>query len=488
MIDSQQVLSAPTQRVLFGPLPSSDMPAAVVRRLRAAIGLGFLADGEKLPREIDLAKQLGVTSFTLREALSVLRGEGLIATRPGKNGGSFVVHPPQRSSLAHDELVRLTSVELRDLGDWREMVTTHSAALAAERAADADLQRLEAALAHVHEATSTEQARRGHGRFHLELAAAAQSIRLSRAELAVHEEAAWLFALVLGDDERRRASAAQLRDIVSAVRAQDPRAAHRAGARWCRGQLHALSQLRLHTLAARQVADAPAGQGSSLGAEVARFARELTRQLEQVSAAAGPVLASGQDAQRTKTQITAAVIGRLATVSPLVNGLGVIAEVGVVPTRPYWMCWWIQSEEGPAEDPHHVMDPDREDFYDYSDREFIAHPRAHRQPWASGPYVDYGGVNDYTVTVSSPIVVEGRFVGVAAADLLVSDLERMLAPWLTGITGVGLLLNSEGRVIVSNSVTHNVGDVLRTLDGARTTDVGAFGWRVLSFDPVATAP
>jgi DNA-binding FadR family transcriptional regulator len=55
--------------MLLGHLHTEDAASAVTRRLRTAIGLGILTDGERLPKEPDLARQLGVTVFSLREAL-----------------------------------------------------------------------------------------------------------------------------------------------------------------------------------------------------------------------------------------------------------------------------------------------------------------------------------------------------------------------------------------------------------------------------------
>ena len=95
-------LSAPTRTLLFAPLGLTDMPSAVVHRLRAAIGLGLLPDGKRLPKEADLAAQLGVTTFALREALAELRQQGLVLTRAGKYGGSFVTYPVESEQLEYD--------------------------------------------------------------------------------------------------------------------------------------------------------------------------------------------------------------------------------------------------------------------------------------------------------------------------------------------------------------------------------------------------
>ncbi len=100
---------------LDGAGPRTD---AVVARISAAIGLGVMTDGEQLPSEIDLATQLGVSTMTLREALAVLREQGLVETRRGRGGGSFVrasADAVNTRSLAR--LHELTVEELRDLGD-----------------------------------------------------------------------------------------------------------------------------------------------------------------------------------------------------------------------------------------------------------------------------------------------------------------------------------------------------------------------------------
>lgn len=61
--------------------------------LREKILLGELLEGADLPTERDLGEQAGVSRATVREALRILDIEGLIDTRLGRNGGSFVARP-----------------------------------------------------------------------------------------------------------------------------------------------------------------------------------------------------------------------------------------------------------------------------------------------------------------------------------------------------------------------------------------------------------
>jgi DNA-binding FadR family transcriptional regulator len=465
----------------------------VVRRLRSAIVLGLLSDGDKLPREADLAKELGVSNFSLREALSVLRSDGLIVTRPGKNGGSFVRRPRQPVSLAHAELVRLSSAELRDLGEWRQMLTGTAAAMAAQRAAASNLDRLDGYAEQLARAGDGDQARRVYARYHLELAAAAQSTRLSHAELTMHEEFDWLIGLVLDDRDRREQAARALRDLTGAVRRKQPKAARAAAEQQASSVMHELARWRLVALAAQNPTGptGPTGTGAEsdeFATEIRGFVDHILGQLAGIAKDAQEPLAHCESESALRRRVARSVFAQVEDLEPVVHGLGVIAEAGVVPEHPYWIEWWLQTDTGGLDhDTCHVMDPARDDFYDYMPREFIAKPRENLTPWAVGPYVDNGGVGDYLLTVSVPIVHEDRFLGVAAIDVLAATLERRFAPRLARVQGPCLLLNADDRVIVSSALPYSVGDVLSDRTGFRTRRLGIFGWSLATEDsPDAT--
>lgn len=101
----------------FPPFAGASRSDAVARRLSDVIKLGFMDDGEQLPSEAELAAQLGVATVTLREALQTLRREGLIETRRGRRGGSFVRLPRSASLKAvRERLQRRRLHEDRPLG------------------------------------------------------------------------------------------------------------------------------------------------------------------------------------------------------------------------------------------------------------------------------------------------------------------------------------------------------------------------------------
>src|SRR3712207_5527990 len=137
-----------SRAAVFAPLESGRRADAVVRRLIDGITLGLLAPDEQLPSESDLAETFGVSPVTVREALTVLRAQGLVATRRGRGGGSFVRDVRDRhTALLHERLREVSPSELRDLADHYAAITGSSAQLAADRAGEQDVELLARSVA-----------------------------------------------------------------------------------------------------------------------------------------------------------------------------------------------------------------------------------------------------------------------------------------------------------------------------------------------------
>lgn len=64
--------------------PNSDRPVVkqVADRIRAQIAEGALRPGQVLPGEYQMMEWFGVSRASVREALTILRGEGLVVTTP----------------------------------------------------------------------------------------------------------------------------------------------------------------------------------------------------------------------------------------------------------------------------------------------------------------------------------------------------------------------------------------------------------------------
>src|SRR5690349_200478 len=95
-----------------GPDPRDPRPAyeQIADDLRTAIKEGRLQPGDRLPTEREHAGRYGVAVGTYRQALSVLRQEGRLATH--KRHGTVVLRPQGRPSPEYVELSeRLDQIE-----------------------------------------------------------------------------------------------------------------------------------------------------------------------------------------------------------------------------------------------------------------------------------------------------------------------------------------------------------------------------------------
>ncbi|WP_371407795.1 FCD domain-containing protein [Kribbella sp. NBC_00662] len=214
---------------VFAPLETLSRSELVARRLTDAIALGLVPDSGQLPGETDLAGIFGVSTATIREALSSLRQRGLIDTRRGRGGGSFVrAHQEMSTAIVRDRLAELSLAQLRDLGDHYSAIAGTAARLAAERATPDDVRRLTAVCDGLENAEGLGGRRRADAQFHIEVAATAQSTRLYRAEVSLQAEVGTLLWLAFGDDDSHRRTVRSCRDVVAAIDRTDGDAARAA--------------------------------------------------------------------------------------------------------------------------------------------------------------------------------------------------------------------------------------------------------------------
>jgi GntR family transcriptional regulator, transcriptional repressor for pyruvate dehydrogenase complex len=90
----------------------------ITDRLITAIAIGEYLPGARLPVERDLAASLGAGRMTVRAALARLLDRGLIETRRGRGGGSYVLHQwPDSSTDAVGRTLTARLGELRDRCD-----------------------------------------------------------------------------------------------------------------------------------------------------------------------------------------------------------------------------------------------------------------------------------------------------------------------------------------------------------------------------------
>ena len=188
---------------VFTPIKSGGLVDEVCRRIELAVESGLLPSGQRLPNEVELSAALGVSAVTAREALSQLRGQGLIRTVRGRSGGSFVTENSFPSaSIAREKLQGLTRLQISDLGLHLQAIAVTCAGVAARRSGPGDVEALEAYIRPATAAgeTATPFAwRLCAAEFLLEIASVARSARLARELLHLQADMGTLTLLPFED-------------------------------------------------------------------------------------------------------------------------------------------------------------------------------------------------------------------------------------------------------------------------------------------------
>lgn len=135
------------------PRTTEGLADRIYRELLAMIIQGDLKKGDKLSTEQTLAEQFNTSRPTVREALSRLRAEGIVTSRQG--AGTFVSQQPDPDLPRFMPLESLSDV--RQCLEFRIVVESAAAGLAAAMAEEADLAQIQQALDQLEQAVETKQ-------------------------------------------------------------------------------------------------------------------------------------------------------------------------------------------------------------------------------------------------------------------------------------------------------------------------------------------
>ncbi|MCS0636158.1 FCD domain-containing protein [Streptomyces sp. LP05-1] len=155
-----------------------------LEQILQVVRLGLVPGGERLPAERELAERMGISRVTLREVLKVLQEQGLVESRRGRYGGTFVLHR-ERTPGEREPHRRGAAVDLEDTLRFREVLEVGAAGLCAAHGLPAGGEpRLLAALRATRDAP-LEEYRRQDTLLHLTLAELSGSPSLTAQYAAV---------------------------------------------------------------------------------------------------------------------------------------------------------------------------------------------------------------------------------------------------------------------------------------------------------------
>lgn len=208
---------------------SADIGAALAQRIRS----GAYAPGARLPTEMALAAEFGVSRAVVREAVARLKADGLVESRQG-SGMTVALRPASGSFKLPAEA--LTAEGLTHIFELRALVETGAAELAARRRTPAHLATMFAALQGMGEAVRLgADGAEDDDAFHQAIAAATGNPEIRRfidflsGQFSESRRPTW-------DAEghrsgRARAAQAEHERLYAAIAAADPLAARQAAAR-----------------------------------------------------------------------------------------------------------------------------------------------------------------------------------------------------------------------------------------------------------------
>ncbi len=202
-----------------------------IARIKEMIASGELAPGQRLPREVDLASQLGLSRNSLREAVRALTLIKVLETRQGD--GTYVTSLSSRLLLEAVSFVTnlMSAEQLLEVWEVRRLLEPAATALAAARMTKTDHLKLKSHLDRLASATTAEETMDADEDFHRFIAACSGNTIL---EMVLETMSArtlrlrtWRKAI---DEDHRRAALEEHLPIYDAILARDPELARATSA------------------------------------------------------------------------------------------------------------------------------------------------------------------------------------------------------------------------------------------------------------------
>lgn len=203
------------------PIVSRHVADDVIDRLVTAVALGLYVPTQQLPPERELARMLGVSRASVREALKYMTDNGYLQVRRGRSGGYFVQSNWGPSSAEHirRELVAKWA-EFESIFDARNLIEPVIARTAAARRTAGDLVAIHAALTAYLAAPDHDASRKADTSLHLFIAQATQNPILVAISVDLRTKITFNMGAEPYTDEVRRTAMRQHQDIVAAIAEQ----------------------------------------------------------------------------------------------------------------------------------------------------------------------------------------------------------------------------------------------------------------------------
>lgn len=213
---------------MFSPVSVDRVSQVIVDQIKLLLRDGQLRAGDRLPSERELCQRFGVSRVTVREALRVLEGSGLVTIKLGARGGAFLTTPSaERLGADLADLISLAPLTPVNVTEARIVIEMGILPVVVERATDEDIAAMLEIVEESAEALKNDSYTMGmSAAFHIRVAACTHNPAI---EMLVHSfhgpllmslEEAHALAPVMGrkgtDEHRKLAESIARRDLKEA--------------------------------------------------------------------------------------------------------------------------------------------------------------------------------------------------------------------------------------------------------------------------------
>lgn len=232
-MDQTMIFTLPDPDTDHAGFATGTLGSRVADKLLQKIRADRLMPGTRLPSEQAMAQHFGVSRTVVREAIALLKAEGILSTRKGS--GAFICKTDGAQVAKDDELTEQSVQSLLNLIEVRRGLESETAALAAVRRTPGQLAEIEHALRRIEEAVAAGVSGVEEDvRFHLSIAEATGNPYWAKFVEMFAQPTRSAIKVTRANEARRADFSSQVRQehekIVSAIAAGDPELARIAAA------------------------------------------------------------------------------------------------------------------------------------------------------------------------------------------------------------------------------------------------------------------
>ncbi len=147
---------------------SISRPDEIVALIKKKITFQEYLPGDVLPKEETLAHQHSVSRACIRECLGILKAQGYLESRRGKNGGTFVKNILESNEIdnLYGDMVLMGQMQIKDLLSARLLIEPEAARAAALKAKPEDIELLSDCIQQCRDGASEDDRIDNHIKFH----------------------------------------------------------------------------------------------------------------------------------------------------------------------------------------------------------------------------------------------------------------------------------------------------------------------------------